>query len=276
MNSITRCKPLLGTYVELIITSEVESEDTLIDMSIAAYAEIEKIESLMSFHDLDSELSHLNNSAYINSCQVSSDTEQVLLKALELSKLTQGLYDISIAPELVKQGLLPNKGIETDELASWQDIHVCNGLVSFDKSMQLDLGGIAKGYAVDKGLSVFDSEINAIINAGGDLKMSSWEGESVYIKHPNLDITDVIELPMQEAAVATSACYYLDGRSGIISPDTNKPAHDTRSFSVFAPNCMLADALTKVAFLSGGNEDLIKSLGAELIVVDKEWVLATH
>lgn len=114
MNSLSRCKPLLGTYVELTISAE-ESDDMLIDMSIAAYAEIE---NLMSFHNPDSELSHINF-AYKQACKISHETEEVLLKALEISKLSNGLFDISIAAKLIEQGLSPNINSKADKTASW-------------------------------------------------------------------------------------------------------------------------------------------------------------
>lgn len=275
MNSISRCKPLLGTYVELSISSE-ESDDTLIDMSIAAYAEIERIENLMSFHNPDSELSYINKFAYKQTCQISTETEEVLLKALEISKLSDGLFDISIAPKLIEQGSLPDVKIEADEFAYWKDLKLANGEVTFEKEMLLDLGGIAKGYAVDKACSIFDDNVKVVINAGGDLRMSHWQDEKVCIKKPNSNRNEVIEIPMQASSLATSANYYLDGKSVIISPETKEPINDQRSFSVFADSCMLADALTKVAYQSQYCDELFKSLNAKTLIVDEHGVVSKH
>lgn len=275
MNSLSRCKPLLGTYVELTISAE-ESDDTLIDMSIAAYAEIERIEKLMSFHNPDSELSYINNFAHKQACQVSAETEEVLLKALEISKLSNGLFDISIAPELIRRGSLPDMNKEIDEAASWKDLKVHGGRVTFEKEMLLDLGGIAKGYAVDKALSIFNSETHVIVNAGGDLGMSHWQNKNIFIKHPASNKDGTIEVTMQAAALATSADYYLDGKSAIISPKTKEPINDQRSFSVFADNCMLADALTKVAYQSQNCSALFKSLNAKMLIIDKHGLVSEY
>jgi thiamine biosynthesis lipoprotein len=272
MNSISRCKPLLGTYVELTLSAE-ESDDTLIDMSIAAFSEIEKVEKLMSFHKVDSELSYINKFAHKQTCQISTETEEVLLMALQLSKLSNGLFDISIAPELIKQGSLPDIDIDINETANWKDINLDKGKINFEKAMLIDLGGIAKGYAVDKACSLFDNKVKVIINAGGDLRMSHWQNEAIHVRKPFSKNSELIEIAMQDTAIATSANYYLEGKSAIISPKTRKSINDQRSFSIFAPNCMLADGLTKIAFQSQDYDQLLNTLNAKLLIIDKHGIV---
>ena len=102
MNSISRCKPLLGTYVRLTLTADA-ARDTLLAMSVRAFARIQRVERLMSFHDPDSELSRLNQLAHRQPCPVSAETEAVLRQAQRLSRASHGLFDISIAPALIRQ-----------------------------------------------------------------------------------------------------------------------------------------------------------------------------
>lgn len=275
MNSISRCKPLLGTYVRLTLTADVARE-TLLEMSVRAFARIERVERLMSFHDPDSELSRLNRLAHRQPCPVSAETEAVLRQALRLSRASQGLFDISIAPALIRQGLLPAVGVDIDASANWRDLHVENGRVSFAKKMLIDLGGIAKGYAVDQAMSVLSDDIDAVINAGGDIRMNRWQDKTVSIRYAASGHEQTVEAPMRAAAIASSASYYLNGKGAIIAPGQRQAADSPCVYSVFASNCMLADALTKIAFLSGGRLDLIRAFDARLLCVDRRGRVRPH
>jgi thiamine biosynthesis lipoprotein len=227
----------------------------------------------MSFHNPDSELSYVNREAYRHSCPISKDMEEVLTAALTLSKITNGIYDISIAPTLVRNGLLPDYLPNVDdEQANWQDVSIVNGNISFKRKALLDLGGIAKGYAVDRALCMVENLVeNITVNAGGDLRMKEWSGQSVGIKASNAKgLKSIIRTPMHQAALATSGNYYMDrNKNSIIHPSTKKAVKDKRSVSVFASSCMLADALTKVAFLDINLMPIFNSYGAKAISVDE-------
>ena len=275
MNSISRCKPLLGTYVRLTLTADA-TRDTLLAMSVRAFARIQRVERLMSFHDPDSELSRLNRLAHRQPCPVSAETEAVLRQAQRLSRASQGLFDISIAPALIRQGLLPAIDVDIDESANWRDLLVENGRVSFAKKMLIDLGGIAKGYAVDQAMSVLSEDVDAVINAGGDIRMNRWRDKTVSIRYAASGHDQTVETPMQAAAIASSASYYLNGKGAIIAPGQRQAADSPCVYSVFASSCMLADALTKIAFLSGGRHDLIRASGARLLCVDRRGRVRPH
>ncbi|MFT6333025.1 MAG: thiamine biosynthesis lipoprotein [Lentimonas sp.] len=274
MNSINRCKPLLGTYVEIDISGNFEDK-ILLQISKNVFSKIEKIESLMSFHNDESELSYINSNAFHHSCAISDEMREVIGQALEISKLTDGIYDISIGSELVKNGFLPNRSIEFDEDASFKDIFLDGNKIKFNKRMQLDLGGIAKGYAVDQALlEVKDKNVEIVINAGGDLVMNNWEDKYVNIRIPNCLKSELKSMKMQNKAVATSASYYFNkNKNPIISAKTKEMVSDKRSISVFAPNCMLADALTKVAFLSSHFKKFNKYFGAQAFAIDEKGAM---
>lgn len=264
MNRLSRCRPLLGTYVEIHLEGEL-ADDALVDLSIAAFSEIEKVHALMSFHDPGSELSRLNNQALGSPFPLSPDLEFVLRQALRFSALTDGLYDVTVGAELVKIGLLPDHRPHPGAGGNWRDITVENHSATLARPLKIDLGGIAKGYAVDRAITVLEGNCHAIVNAGGDLRMTRWKDEKVEIKIPGGGLT---EFEMLAPALATSASYYLEETSAIISPKTKTPIEDPRSISVFAPDCLTADALTKIAFLLQNPAPFLASQKAQGLTLD--------
>lgn len=287
MNTLTRCKPLLGTYVEVSIFADIDNQ-ALFEMSNAAFAEIEQIQQLMGFHDPETELSQLNRKAHLKPCHISPQMVKVIGQALELSKLTEGVFDITIAPELIKQGLLPD--VHQHVSGNWRDIQLESDQIYFNQPLLIDLGGIAKGYAVDCALAVCDREADVVINAGGDLRMSHWQDQQIAIRHPELESGEMISVDMQNTALATSAPYFVEDqqsfameggitrdmkgggnngpKSAMICPFSRQPVNYQQSVSVFAPSCMLADALTKIAVLEPHFEPVLQTLGAEALVVN--------
>ncbi len=266
-NSITRCKPLLGTFVEISLEGNV-SEKALIAESSKAFSAIEKIDLAMSFHRPESEISQLNNSAFLQAHTLSEEMYFVLTQALYLSKISEGDFDISVAGRLVAKGQLPQKEQLVDLSANWQDIEITDRRIRFHKPLLIDLGGIAKGFAVDRAIESIDSEIKATVNAGGDLRMTDWRDNLINVQSP-ANPAAVIELPMLASAVATSACYNLDeGRSVIYPKDSAEAQQSAKSYSVFAQNCLLADALTKIAFLNTSSaSDVLQHFGAHARVI---------
>ncbi|NQZ59033.1 MAG: FAD:protein FMN transferase [Lentisphaeraceae bacterium] len=271
-NSISMCRPHLGSYVEVDI-SGAASDDTLVDWSLSIFAEILRIEKMMSFHDPQSELSHINKNASQTPCSISPEMNEILQLALSLSNTTTGMYDISIAAELVKNGALPDHNFEVSSSANWQDIELTDDSIFFHQPLLIDLGGIAKGYAVDRAFKILgelpeDTEVT--INAGGDLRMNSWNGKQIGVRVPQdrFGSLTIKEIPMQNTAMASSSWYFNEGDHTILSPDNKKPIKDKRSVSVFANSCMLADALTKVVFLAPNFLEVLTSFNATAVVFE--------
>ncbi len=268
MNTLQRCKPLLGTFVEVTVQDDV-SDKALIEQSNAVFKEIEHIESTMSFHNKYSELSFINRYAHRRPVSMSKDMSKVINQALVLSYLTKGVYDISVAPDLVSSGLLPDHDYDVDPHASWQDVVIISERIHFNRPLTLDLGGIAKGYAVDKAVAAADGNCQVIVNAGGDLKMSHWQNQHASIRVPDSTSGQTIDIPMQAAAVATSGHYFLDGDIAIVNANTKQKVDDDISVSVFSNSCMLADALTKVDFLYEGSASIISAFQAKTFRMDR-------
>tara|TARA_R110002096_G_scaffold199271_17_gene383133 strand:- start:4985 stop:5782 length:798 start_codon:yes stop_codon:yes gene_type:complete len=247
-------------------------DEELLRQSKSAFREIERIERVMSFHDPESELSRINRDAHQRSVDLSKDLTRVLEFALQLSRETDGLYDLCVGSELARKGALPNLYPDRENTPqSWRDVNLSGRSLTFRQPLQLDLGGIAKGYAVDCAINQFPDGSHVCVNAGGDLRMSHWESEVVGVKTPSRwRAGRIVELPMERPAVATSATYYLEGKSVILSPESGRPIRDRRSVSVFANECMIADALTKVAFLVPDASPIFQAFHAKAIAVDRK------
>ncbi|PHS69176.1 MAG: hypothetical protein COB23_07455 [Methylophaga sp.] len=267
LNSLQRCKPLLGTFVEVFVQDNV-SDKALVEQSNAIFKQIEQIEGLMSFHTKDSELSLINQQAHQQPVAMSQEMTEVIQQVLELSALTQGVYDVSIASQLITSGILPDHDFNIDPLASWKDIIVDNNDIYFIRPLVIDLGGIAKGYAVDKAIAAADDNCHVVVNAGGDLKMTHWQNQLVSIRVPYSKSGKVVDVAMQSAALATSGHYFLDGKVAIINAQTKQKVDQDISISVFADSCMVADALTKVAFLYEDSAAIFSAFKAKALRLD--------
>lgn len=266
MAKISRCKPLLGTYVEVSLSSAEASDDQLLAASEAVYGQIQIVQNLMSFHNPLSELSQINNKAFEQKVEISPHVHTVLSTALKLSALSDGLYDISVAKSLVEANCLPHHNYLLG-MGSWEDIQLGSDTVQFDKNIIIDLGGIAKGYAVDLAfdylLKLPTKFSQIIINAGGDMRMLNWQEQHVGIKHPSKwNRTKIIRHKMQNTALATSVPGRGSQSSFVVDPRTQKRVRNNKSVSIFADKCLLADALTKLIYLAPERVDILKRFNA--------------
>jgi FAD:protein FMN transferase len=246
---VRRARPLLGTVVEIEISAD-RSVDDLHAAIDEAFAVIEQVHGLMSYHDAGSELSRLNRTAYLNAQRVDPRTYAVLQAALQLAQLSGGAFDPCVACRLEVLEILPRVAGPVDEGATWQDIELGDGQrVRFLRPLRLDLGGIAKGFAVDTALEKLQElgidEI--LVNAGGDLRVAGHHPRGITLRDPIAPTRSGHTLSVHDAALATSAAYFsgalIDGRS-------RKPFGGQYSVSVRADTCMAADALTKVVLFA--------------------------
>ena len=251
-----RCKPLLGTYVEISI------EDQNGDKAIQhAFDQIEKVQQLMSFHDSQSELSVINTQAHCNSIRIHPWTARILRIAQDLHTHSSGLFNCGIGHRLIAAGLLPSH-IDTSSynIGGIEDLYfIDHDRVSSIRPICLDLGGIAKGFAVDEAVKALIAEgVNwGTVNAGGDLRVFGNKPQTIYIRNPKVP-SHLIELgSLSNGAIATSALYFSkrdQQASHIINPltQTSTGMHEqfSGSYSVLAKECVYADALTKVLALS--------------------------
>ncbi|MEM8960486.1 MAG: FAD:protein FMN transferase [Acidobacteriota bacterium] len=270
-HSVSQCRPALGTYVKISIVGSATKAE-LLSHSIEAFEVIDHIEKTMSFHDRDSELSRVNRIASRQPVTVSRELAEVLDTALELSWLSAGLFDVTVAPRLIADGHLPDHGQPIDFDATWEDIRLRDGLVHFAKPLAIDLGGIAKGYAVDRALATIPSHLDVVINAGGDIGMRPWRGQSVAIRAPSQGRRGpaLTEVAMRAPAVATSGPFERREQSPIVCAKCRNAIVVPHTVSMFAPSCMLADALTKVAAICPEANTIWQDLGGIALLTDQK------
>jgi len=255
-SSLHRARPSLGTLVE--IRAGGATQAILAAGIAAAFAAIEQVQRLMSFHAPDSELSRINREAASAPVEVHPWTWQVLRVARELWRNTGGLFDCSIAPSLVRAGFLPRPGAASSADARMGDVDLeCHRRVRFGKPLSLDLGGIAKGFAVDRAVDALRAAgvSRGTVNAGGDLRLFGTEPEPVHVRDPESPGQLIRLGTFTDTAIATSAAYFAGRESGgrwitpIVNPANGEPLDSHRSATVIAPECLYADALTKVVLL---------------------------
>jgi len=247
-------RPAMGTLVHVGASG---AEPTLQESIEAALAAVAQVDRLMSFHDPQSDLSRVNREAARTPQTVHPWTWAVLRRALRIAEASDGLFDISVAPLLVREGLLPGAPGEFHQFGAWRHIVLMPACrVFLERSMQLDLGGIAKGFAIDRAIHELRKGgcTDGVVNAGGDLRRFGSTAHPVHLRRGKGLLT-VAELRC--GAIATSAPHAVhDGRlaqplGSIFDPRTQQAWNGSGAVMVAAPTCVVADALTKVAALAG-------------------------
>ncbi|MDX2222862.1 MAG: FAD:protein FMN transferase [Rhodospirillaceae bacterium] len=261
---IARARPLLGTLVSLSVDGV---DETAAHAAIArGFAAIESIHRLMSFHEAASDVSRLNRDAHACWVTVAPATYRVLARAGEIAAATDGVFDITIAGRLVRWGFLPRPADAPapQARATWRDIALAApDRVRFGRPLWIDLGGIAKGYAVDAALAAMalPGTAQVVINAGGDVRVAGPAPERIVLRVPGHDAAQVPAVELMDGSIASSSgaehARVHRGRQGrqVVGPHvhgrTRAPAGTRRFVSVLAPACIDADALTKVALVLG-------------------------
>ena len=180
-----RARPLLGTIVDVQARAR---DDVAVARSIeAAFAAIERVHRLMSFHDAESDVSRMNREAFVRSVIVDKWTWRVLHAAQEFARESDGAFDITVGRLLANWNYLPRQGSRCDSISNWRDIVLeKNCAVRFRRRLAIDLGGIAKGFAVDRAVDAL-TEAGAragLVNAGGDLRVFGLQEKAVRIRYP--------------------------------------------------------------------------------------------
>ena len=272
-HSARRSLLLLGTLVE--IAAEAPSRSVLESAFLAARGELVRIHRGLSGHDAGSELSRVNALAASEPQPISDDLRRVLSCALDIAARSRGVFDPTVGAQVAALGFLPLQAAAPGR-ASWRDVELTGQTVRYAKPLVLDFGGIAKGYAVDCAIEALRANGASAgrVNAGGDLRVFGARSEPVHIRTggPQGAVFPLVHLA--EGAVATSAYGGQRRRrdrrwaSPLVDPRLRLPVLSTRTASVIAPTCMVADALTKVVVLLGrGARGVLRAYGADAVVL---------
>jgi len=277
--SARRARPLLGTFVEIAAWGPPGVLDGAID---AAFAAVAQVHGLMSFHEPSSDLGRVNREASRGAVTVHPWTSAVLRAALDLHRVSEGLFDITVAPVLQRLGHLPGRAPGGHPAEAPRDAGF--ELLGADRlrfrrpGVRIDLGGIAKGFAVDRALDVLRDHgaKRGLINAGGDLAVFGAAGERVWLRDPRRPAASLGHVTIRNEAIASSG----GGRALVVDPRRAAPSLGIRGATVLAPSCLLADALTKLVRIAGeaagpvleryGASALFLSAGG-LVHVTRDW-----
>ena len=295
---IKKHRILMGTLVEISVIGRNKDK---VEASIHdAFGEMERVEGLMSRRIPESDVSRINGRAGIKPVKVSAEVLKVIRRAEEISKTSRGYFDISIGALLDLWGFegnggnLPGKDEVNETLHSvgYRAIHVDEMASTVElkrKGMRIDLGGIAKGYAVDRALELLTSRgyRNMIVNAGGDMRVGGKKINGPWvigIQDPRDQSRILATLDAGDISVATSGDYerYFTKEGTryhhLLNPFTGSPAQQCRSVTILAKDALSADALATAVFVMGPNrglrlieamegvEGLIVSADGEIIV----------
>ena len=261
-NKIRRARPLLGTFVEVAVTGASRADmDAAIE---AAFSAMAQAHNLMSFHEAGSDVWYLNSEASTHPVCVHPWTFQVLQTAIDLHRRSTGIFDIAVAPVLQEMGLLPRANAWRPPVGNpptTEAIELLPGRrVRFTHpDTTIDLGGIAKGFAVDRAIDILrDHDVSAaLVSAGGDLAVLGSGPCSVDIRDPRDPSRLMCRVDLSNGAMASSASRFDPLQStqatgsAIIDPHNRTRVRAISGATVRAPCCMLADALTKVVMIAG-------------------------
>ena len=230
---VRRARPLLGTFVELGIDATTREREAALR---AAFAAVEAVQACLSRFEPDSDIARFHALSAGSSIAVRAPTRAVLEAAQQLRDASNGLFDVSL-------GTAP---------AGWR---CADGrLHKLDAAARLDLGGIAKGHAVDCAVLALQAHGCGAgwVNAGGDLRAFGAADVPVFLRNER-DGGAAPFAQLQDGAFATShfapgsRCHLAGSTSAHARTHAHAPAHA----SVAAPRCLWADALTKVVARSG-------------------------
>ena len=264
-----RAQPWLGTLVDIAI--EAPSEAAFLRTTDLAFARVAEVHRAMSFHEPGSDLCAIARAPAGALLQVSADTARVLRLALDMELCSGGLFNAAIAPVLVASGRLPRPhGAQVAQAGTLAEGIEWLGArrLRVRAPVWIDLGGIAKGYAVDCAVIALEAAgiTSGLVNAGGDMRAFGPAAHPVHLRFA--DGLRRIAL-LQNAAFAAS-CNANDAddaailASPHIDPRSGRSVRSPNSVVVQASSAAVADALTKVALLCPATADRIcRSLRAQ-------------
>jgi thiamine biosynthesis lipoprotein len=282
---------IMGTRVAVELWSE---NPALAERAMqAVLEEMRRTDELMSHYKPESQLSAVNAHAAERPVEVDPTIVEVVARALEFSRISGGAFDITYASvgylydyrahqkpsEAQIEQALPGvdyRRVQVDRVAS---------TIRFTApGVRIDLGGIAKGYAVDRSIEILRKLgiRHAMVNAGGDTRLlgdrrgAPW---IVGVRDPRNDSALVTRLPLADEAVSTSGDYerYFEADGvryhHILVPGTGKSAREVRSVTILGPDATTTDGLSTTVFVLGVRRglELVERLpGIEAVIVDAE------
>ena len=282
-------RAIMGTS----ILAEVWSSDAAqAQKGIAAVMqEMHRIDELMSPYKEDSELSLVNREAAEHPVKISRELLNLIERSLYFSRISHGAFDITFSSVGYmydyREGVAPTDAEIKQALPGINYRHLildrnASTIRFARKGMRIDLGGIAKGYAVDNSIAILSKMgfHQALVTAGGDSRILGDKNGKPWmtgIRDPRQKGESVVVIPLSDTAISTSGDYeryfMRDGvrYHHILNPKTGKSVHDTRSATVIGPDATTTDALSTTLFVLGWEKamQLLKTLpGIDAVIID--------
>jgi FAD:protein FMN transferase len=278
---------MMGTLISLEIDSQKHDQARICAKQV--FDEINRIEQLMSPYIAESEISQINNKAVAQTVAVSPELFDLLKTSIKFSELSGGAFDISFASIGYQYDY--RKKIQPDEKhikqalpnVNYRNIKLDRNSVRLTQSgMRIDLGGIAKGYAVDRAIDLLKKcgISSAIVSAGGDSRIIGDKNGRPWIigiQHPRNKDAYALRIPLSNTAISTSGDYeryFLTNDERIhhiINPRTGRSAKRSWSASVIGPDATTTDALSTTLFVLGaekGIQLIEKMQDMDAIIID--------
>ncbi len=281
----------MGTRVEVKLWGDDKQEaEYLINLSMA---ELDRIEAEMSTFLVDSEMTRINVTAATEPVTISKELLTLIDRALELSVKTNGAFDITYdsVGQLYdfRSGVHPDpEQIETRlDAIDYRHVHLDRAAskIWFSRpGVRINLGGIAKGYAVESVINLLrDAGVtHALATAGGDTRLLGDRGNGPWVigvRDPDDKEGLVTRLALQDEAISTSGDYerfFIEGDvryHHILNPSTGRSAGQVRSVTIVGPDATMTDGLSTSVFVLGPDAglELIESIdGYETLIIDTE------
>ena len=258
------------------------------------FAEMHRIDELMSPYKANSELTKINDNASRAAVHVSSELFDLIERSLYFSEQSAGAFDITFSSlgfyYDYRKHLQPSEQTIEQKLdtINYKNLLLKDNTVAFAKpGMRIDLGGIAKGHAVDRAIEILRQcgIQHALVSAGGDTRiLGDRNGRSwmIGIQHPRDKTAVALRIPLSDSAMSTSGDYerfFISGNERIhhiINPETGMSARKSWSATVIGPDTTTTDALSTTIFILGEKKgiELINAMqGIDAIIIDASGVV---
>lgn len=280
----------MGTYVQVKICGVSSQKRTKLFKLIKR--ELERIDAKLSYYRKDSDISRINRTGYKTPFYTAPETFNLIKRCIGYSDLTEGAFDITIAPAVKKWGFFnrewdiptKNERLNLIKHIGYRNIKLDDKkrTILFNlKDMSIDLGGVGKGYTVDRIKKLLEDNgiKSALINLGGNIYcIGSNNGNpwKIGIRDPRDKNKTIFTVKLADMAISTSGDYekffFVKGERycHIIDPRTALPVKGVVAVTIIAPQAELADALSTGVFVMGPIQGLklIETLpGIECLII---------
>jgi thiamine biosynthesis lipoprotein len=297
LKTVQKTEAIMGTDVTITVVARTTEEgEAAID---AGMAELRRLDAMMSLYKNDSELTSVNLAAGKHPVKVSPEMIEAAEDAIEVSKISDGVFDITVGPLVVlwqmrlKEGKIPSDR-EIDRIRSlvnYRNIEVdrtASTIFLKKPGMIMDFGGM-KGYLADRTADIIRKRgiNNAIIAVAGDIWVMGHREDGkpwrIGVQHPREQDKTLAVLDLSDKYISTSGDYERfvikekKRYHHIIDPRTGKPSKGVISATLIGTRGALIDPLAKVPFILGPEKGLevVKKVGAEAMIVDEAGKIYT-